>query len=150
DEDAVSGRAGAGLILAGLLALLVPPAAALTPRPVELPFPELTLTVTPLPLSVTRPQFEPPGPPPAPAPTLDLGAGPLPRFQTAAGKPVPAVREPGGTSCTFAFGRASALLDCGIYRLLQGDLRGAREALESSLAKDPTAGAYVWLGEVAF
>ncbi len=146
----MSRRTLADLLALGLLALLAPPAGAATARPVELPFPELTLTVVPLPLGVTRPLFEPPAPPPAPAPTVDLGAGPLPRFQTMVAKPLPAVRDPGGTACTFTFGRASSLLDCGVHRVLQGDLRGAREALETSLDKDRTPGAYIWLGEVAF
>ncbi len=146
----MSVRPVAGLLIVGFLALLPLPAGAATARPVELPFPDLMLTVVPLPLGVTRPVFEPPGPPAAPAPTVDLGAGPLPRFQTAAVKPLPAVRDPGGTSCTFSFGQPSRLLDCGVHRFLGGDPRGAREALETSLGKEPSAGGYVWLGEVAF
>jgi tetratricopeptide (TPR) repeat protein len=143
-------------VLLGLIVALTaaPPAGAATPRPVELPAPELSLTVVPLSLGVARPPFEPPVPPPPPAPTVDVAAPPLPRFQSVAPKPLPSVRDPGGTACTFAFGRASSLADCGVHRALGDDLRGAREALEDSLARDPrgpfAATAYVWLGEVAF
>ncbi len=140
--------------LVALVALAATSAGAAAPRPVELPAPELSLTVVPLALGVTRPPFEPPAPPPPPAPTVDLGAPPLPRFQSLAPKPLPSVRDPGGTACTFAFGRAGSLADCGVHRTLAGELRGAREALEDSLAKDPrgpsAAAAHLWLGEVAF
>jgi tetratricopeptide (TPR) repeat protein len=51
-----------------------------------------------------------------------------------------------------AFRRAVSLGECGVHRVLQGDLRGAREALEESVAIDPRGpqapAAQVWLGEV--
>ncbi len=138
------------------LGLAAQHADAATPRVVELPVPDLPLTVAPQTLGLTRPTLEPPPPPAPAAPTADLGLRlpPVPRFQTQTAKPIPLVREPGGASCTFAFGRAGSLADCGIHRFFQGDLRGAREALEDSLQRDARGShapaAFAWLGEVAF
>jgi tetratricopeptide (TPR) repeat protein len=118
------------------------------------PEPDMPLAVTPLALGLVRPSLEPPSPPPPAAPTVELRV-PLPvNFESEAGKPMPLVRDPGGMSCTFAFGRAGTLADCGVHRFLQGDLSGAREAFEDSVDREPRsvrAGvAYAWLGEVAF
>lgn len=125
-----------------------------TPRPVELPPPELAVTVVPIPLGLARPPLEPPPPPALPSPAADPGLPPLPRFLTVVPKPLPPTGDPGGTACTFSFGRAAALAECGVHRLLQGDLSGARQTLEDSLTRErrgPSAPmAYVWLGEVAF
>jgi len=138
-----------------LLILAAVPAGAMMPRSVELPEPELPLTVAPITLGLTRPALEPPAPPAPAAPTAAVGLPlpPVPRFQTQAPKPIPAVRDPGGTSCTFNFGRAGSLADCGVHRFFEGDLRGARLALEDSRQKEPrgpqAAAVYVWLGEVA-
>lgn len=127
-------------------------AQAAVPRPLEFPTPGLAVAVAPLPLGVAKPPLEPP--PPAPAPVADLGGPPLPRFATAAAKPLPAVRDPGGFACTFSALRGAAgLAECGVHRALQGDFREAREAFEQSLAREPRGAqagpAYVWLAELA-
>lgn len=137
-----------------VMASLATPGEAAAPRPVEFPPPELELTVAPVPVRVTRPSLELPEPAPLPAPTVDLGGAPLPRFLSTVAKPVPAVRDPGGFSCAFvAFRRAATLAECGVHRMRQGDVRGAREALEESLAIDArgahAATAQTWLGEIA-
>jgi tetratricopeptide (TPR) repeat protein len=135
-----------------LLALPFAARPAAAARPVEFPMPELPVTVVPLSLNLARPPLDPPAPPPVPAPTVDLGAPPLPRFLTAVPKPSPPARE-SSTACAFGFGRPAARAECGIHRVLQGDLRGAREALEDSVQRDPrgahAATAYVWLAEIA-
>lgn len=148
------GYRGIRVALLGILTLFPAVGDAAAPRPLELPVPELAVTVVPLSLNLTRPLLEPPETPALPAPPVDLGAPPLPRFSTVVPKPFPPTREPGLATCTFAFGRAASLAECGVYRVLEGDLPGAREALEESLIRDPrgpqAAAAYVWLGEVAF
>jgi TolA-binding protein len=125
-----------------------------TGAPVDFPLPDLPLGVTPLALNVTRPALDPPPAPALPPLAADLGAPPPPRFDTRLVKPAPPARDPGGTACTFAFGRAGALADCGIHRALHGDAAGARSALQESIDRDPrgahAATAYLWLGELAF
>jgi len=150
-------RPGPGPVAVVLLLLLMAaPAGAVPPRSVELPEPELPLTVAPISLGLTRPALEPLAPPAPAAPAGDVGLPlpPVPRFQTLAPKPIPNVRDPGGSTCTFNFGRASSLAECGAHRFFEGDLRGARLALEDSLQKEPrgpqAAAVYVWLGEIAF
>lgn len=149
-------RLGVRLGVVVWLVLAAVPADPAVPRAVELPVPDLPLTVAPLTLGLTRPTLDLPLPPSPPPPTADLGLQlpPVPRFQTFVPKPIPLVRDPGGSSCTFAFGRAASLADCGVHRFFQGDLRGAREALEDSLQRDlrgaHAPAAYLWLGEVAF
>jgi tetratricopeptide (TPR) repeat protein len=127
--------------------------AAVAPRPVEFPAPELPIAVTPLPLNVVRPLFEPPAPPAAPAPAGDAGGPAPPRFATLVTRPLPPVPDVGPLACTLAaFGRASSLFECGIQRFGQGDLRGAREALEGARDRGDAsiaAAASVWLGEIA-
>lgn len=129
-------------------------ARAASPRPVDLAVPELAVTVAPLPLNVAAPLLAPPAPPPPPLPALSALAAPLPRFLTAAAKPRPAVRDPGGFACTLLQLRGTpTLIDCGIHRLVERDLRGAREALEDAVVRGDgriIAVAQFWLGEVAF
>ena len=141
----------AGFALALALALGVPALAA--PRPVELPVPDLPITVNWVRLAVTRPPLELPAAPPVTPPEDEIDRAPLPRFNTALPKPRPGAADPGGFSCAFiAFRRAAALADCGVHRILTGDLKGAREALEESVAIDPRGAqapaAQVWLGEI--
>jgi tetratricopeptide (TPR) repeat protein len=145
-------RLALGLVL-GLVLALAPVASAAAPPTAELPMPDLPLSVSPRMPALAPPVLALPAPPPAIAPKLELGTAPVPRFDSAMAKPWPLARDPGMTSCTFAFGRASALADCGVYRLLQDDLRGAREAFEDSVQREPwgpsAAVALVWLGEIA-
>lgn len=149
-----AGRLALVLVL-GAACLRAGPAGAIAVRPVEYPAAELAVTVAPAPLGIARPALQPPAPPPALPPPIELGEAPLPRFATTVTKPLPTVRDaPGGFSCTFvAFRRAETLAKCGIHRMLLGDVRGAREAFEESVAIDPRGeqapAAYVWLGEVA-
>jgi TolA-binding protein len=143
------------LLLAGVaLALATPAAAAIVPRVVEFPPPPLDLTVVPLPLNVTRPPLEPPAPPALSAPSGHAGGPALPRFASLLRKPAPPADNPSATACTFTFGRPAALVECGVVRVLQDDLQGARDALEDALRRDSrgphTARAYLWLGEVAW
>jgi tetratricopeptide (TPR) repeat protein len=149
----VSRRAVAAL---GALAwtLATPAQAAVAPRPVEFPPPQLTVTLSPIPIGLERLPLEPPPPPSLPALAVDLGHAPAPRFASLVAKPLPAVADPGGFACAFvAFRRAETLAACGVHRLATGDYRGARDALEESLAVDPRGNqapaAYVWLGELA-
>ena len=142
-------RLGLGFAL-GLAAVA---AAAAAPRPVELPVPDLPVTVNWVRLALTRPPLELPSAPPVTPPEAEIDRAPLPRFITALPKPRPAAADPGGFSCAFiAFRRAAALAECGVHRILTGDPKGAREALEESVAIDPrgsqAAAAHVWLGEL--
>jgi tetratricopeptide (TPR) repeat protein len=116
--------------------------------------PEPRLALAPVPLGVTRPALPVPGPPPASQEAVESGPPPLPGFTTAAIKPLPEARDPGALSCAFtALRAAEALVDCGVHRVLQQDLSGARRALEQSVTVDPRAArgptATLWLGEIA-
>ncbi|HEY1335742.1 MAG TPA: tetratricopeptide repeat protein, partial [Myxococcaceae bacterium] len=67
---------------------------------------------------------------------------------------MPDVRDPGAFSCALAGVRGNeALVDCGVHRAIRGDLAGARQSLEQSVAggQDGARGPTValWLGEVA-
>jgi tetratricopeptide (TPR) repeat protein len=122
-----------------------------------LPEPELVLTPAPLPFTVTRLPLEPPPPPPSlRTRPVDLGLPPLPPFASAFRKGFPSVADPGGLACGLAtiFGRAGDLLRCGVARILEGELDRAREALEGSLAREPSgqhsAEASLWLAELDF
>jgi tetratricopeptide (TPR) repeat protein len=145
-------RAGALAITVG--ALLATPGVAAPPRPVEFPPPTLAVTVSPVATGLERPRLDPPLPPAVPVPALDLGHAPAPRFISTVNKPLPTPADPGGFACAFAaFRRATALVECGIARVISGSYREAREAFEESLAIDPrgaqAATADVWLGELA-
>jgi tetratricopeptide (TPR) repeat protein len=125
-----------------------------SPRAVDLPAPGLAVTVAPAPLGVVRPRFRPAAVPPVLAPVLDAGGAPLPRFDTALGKPRPVARDPGALPCALTvFRRAAALRDCAMHRMLQGDLREARELFMESVVVEPfgeqVAATSVWLGELA-
>src|SRR5207245_11208808 len=108
------------------------------PRPPRLPRPALPLAVAPTPLGAPAPPLGPPPAPAVPAPAVDLGTVPLPPFLTTVAKPLPQVRDPGRFKCAFAtFRGAEGLADCGVHRLLDQDVGGARDAFEESLARDP-------------
>src|SRR5439155_10420833 len=99
------------------------------------------------------PTLELPPVPALPAPAVDLGAVPLPPFLTGVAKPLPPVRDPGRFKCAFAtFRGAESLVDCGVHRLFEQDLGGARAAFEESLATEPRGpqapAAHAWLGEI--
>jgi tetratricopeptide (TPR) repeat protein len=144
------------IALLGLLALAAEPGAAraASPRPVELPAPELGLTVAPLRFTLPRPMFTLPPAPPLAAPPVAVSGPPVPRFQTLVAKPVPPGPDAGPLSCTLAnFGRAASLLECGIQRVLGGDQSRAREPLEEARDRgEPAlqATAAAWLGELSF
>jgi tetratricopeptide (TPR) repeat protein len=116
--------------------------------------PELAVVVAPLALGATRPPLVPPPPPPVPAPTVDLGNVPYPRFLTTVGKPLPPASDPGSFKCAFlALRGAQGVFECGLHRLLDQDVPGARAAFEESLAAEPRGAqapaAHAWLGEIA-
>ena len=143
-----------GVAVAVIAAALLTGPAEAAPRPVAFPPPTMSILASPVPIGLERPRIEIPAAPPIPAPALDLGRAPAPRFISAVGKPLPPAGDPGGFACTFvAFRRATALMECGISRVLAGNYREAREAFEESVAIDPrgshAATAHVWLGELA-
>ena len=142
----VLGCLGLGVLAAGSVS-------ASPPRPAQLPMPDLPLVVVPLPLGVARPALVPPAVPPLPTPEVDLGAVPYPRFLTTVPKPAPEIRDPGSFKCAFmAFRGAQGIAECGFHRLADGDVQGARAALEESLATEPRGpqapSIEVWLGEI--
>ena len=112
------------------------------------------MVVAPLALGAARPPLTPPPAPPVSAPAVDLGNVPYPRFLTTVAKALPEASDPGSFKCAFlGFRGAQGIAECGLHRLLDQDVRGARAAFEESLAAEPSGAraaiAHAWLGEIA-
>ena len=119
-----------------------------------LPGPDLAAGLRPLPLDVTRPDLPLPEAPALSRTDVERGLLPLPGFPSAMIKPLPDVRDPGAFSCALAGVRGNeTLVDCGVHRVMRGDLAGARQSLEQSVAgnRESSHGPTValWLGEIA-
>jgi TolA-binding protein len=150
-------RAVAALALAAAVLVGGARPAQPAPAPPALPEPDLPFAPAPLPLALRRAVLEPPPPlPPLRAMPVDPGPPPVPPFDSAYWKGFPAVPEPGGFPCGLAsvFGRAAALVRCGVLRIQEGELDRARQALEESLAAEPASAdrtlASFWLAELDF